>query len=96
MIPDFEYKAQEPLDETQFREERCYQYGSSNLSYKQTTIGSIRCISPMKLSMAVCCRDPSTIICHRYSIWLQVGRKHRGNKVTNNGLQRNSEHRDLR
>ncbi|ESU39985.1 Atp-dependent protease subunit [Giardia duodenalis] len=55
MIPDFEYKAQEPLDETQFREERCYQYGSSNLSYKQTTIGSIRCISPMKLPMVARC-----------------------------------------
>ncbi|KWX11579.1 Atp-dependent protease subunit/ Delta 6 desaturase [Giardia duodenalis assemblage B] len=55
MIPDFEYKVQEPLDETQFREERCYQCNSSNLSYKQATIGSIRCISLMKLSMAARC-----------------------------------------
>ena len=96
MIPDLKYKAQEPLDEIHFREERCYQYGSSNLSYKQTTIGSIRCTSPIKLSMVVCCRDPFTIIYHGYSIWSQVGRKHRGNKVTNNDLQRNSERRGLR
>ena len=55
MIPDFEYKAQEPLDETQFREERCYQYSIFDLSYKQTTRCGMRCISPMKLSMAACC-----------------------------------------
>ena len=55
MIPDLKYKVQEPLDEIHFREERCYQYGSSNLSYKQTTRCGMRCISPMKMSMAACC-----------------------------------------
>ena len=55
MIPDLKYKAQEPLDEIHFREERCYQCNSSNLSYKQATIGGIRCISSMKLPMVARC-----------------------------------------
>ena len=55
MIPDFEYKVQEPLDETQCREERCYQYSISDLSYKQTIMSGIRCISPMKLPMVARC-----------------------------------------
>ena len=55
MIPDLKYKAQEPLDEIHFREERCYQYSISDLSYKQTTRCGMRCISPMKLPMIARC-----------------------------------------